>query len=778
MRGLNSTLLGSLVALLLLICACGCSTVRLENPYEIEYDPNCGLDENDIRAHFNLHRGRWWNHYARGLWLLAGRNYAAAREDFRNAIRERYEDKGSARTYGMHFKDYFPHRESGIAFCLEGERETHVADKEKLFREAIDELKISIGQEESSKAKFYLRRATAGFWSTTQADFKPPVVGIANSTIDRWADVPTLYTNRYAATLEIRANDPQSGIAAVWIGDRRLFIESVTEDFNEPTVVAIDSQDKTKTVVVKAIDLAGNESWPVIVRLVVDTTPPTAAIKVHPDAQSLLGGHIPVEIAATDDRGLKSIQVGEDPYDSRECRGQVEWKGTFYAKPSARELAVKVADRAGNITATSITVEPRQLISRRRDQYLFYDWPSLRYDDGQWNGIFTDRPRLSTRGSHLLQVYPVKTHSLHTHIGHLAVQRLASYQPRPTAPKFVFRDFLGVSIVRTSYDTYVLQGEIRNAKGPVRIGITVDGKVLKSKRVVEKGDRVIFGECIPLPNYNQERRIAVEASFQDGTVISEPNLCVKRVSDCISEPNSVYGLMLLPLEEKQTPSDPNGQHEDPKRAHDVVLDALRTCKLHDPNDPNHSYPRFNCKALEMWTESRITDELGRLQAADSSPETKFAKLADKYRNEQGLQVDLGFFGEIIEDANSLEIILRVVDVKNKELLFRRIDIFGSKGDYAWCTNGLISKLHKTIRRVHGEITCEPRGGMIVIDRGSYDGVFHRMDVGLYRPLENGCFDRLGHATIRDVRRGSSAIQVKNRLVWNNICNSNAIVISK
>lgn len=61
--------------------------------------------------------------------------------------------------------------------------------------------------------------------------------------------------------------------------------------------------------------------------------------------------------------------------------------------------------------------------------------------------------------------------------------------------------------------------------------------------------------------------------------------------------------------------------------------------------------------------------------------------------------------------------------------------------------------------------------MIVIDRGRNDGVFHRMDVGLYERLGNGCFDRLGHAIIKDVRRDSSAIQVTDRLVWNNIRNS-------
>lgn len=771
MGKLYSGVLGSFVALLLLTCTCERSTVRLRNPYETDYDPNYGMNEDDIRTQFNLHRGRWWNYYVRGSWLLACGRYSAAREDFKIAIGKRDRDKWNARTYGMHFIGYFPHRESGIAFCLEAEKESYVVTKEKLFEQAIDKLKKSLSHEESSKAKFYLKRATAGFWKTTQADITPPVVGIANNAIDRWADVPTLYINRHKVTLEIQASDRQSGIAKVWVGDVKLFIESAQKTFTEDTVVTVDSRDKEKTVVVKAIDLAGNESLPAIVRLVVDTDPPTAAIRAYRDNAVFLDGRIPVQIAAADDQGLKSVQVGQEPYDSRDCRGQTMWEGTFYAKPGVRELSVKVADRAGNVTATTITIEPRQLVSLQRYQYQFYDWPSLRYDDRRWNGILGSTPQLGTQWSHFVQVYPAKTHSFNTHIGYSGVLRLASYQARLPVPELVFREFRRRVTVRTSHDTYVLQGQVRHAKGLEDIRIFVDDEELKSKQVKEKGDFVIFSECVPLPDYDKVRSIKVEASFQDGPPISKSNLRVERVRSCVYEPNAVYSVMLLPLKEKLTPTDPNGRHRDTEGAHDAVLEALRACRLYDPNDPSHAYPRFNCEALKMWSVAKIARELNRLGVAKDSPERKFTKLANKYRNEQELQIDLGFYGDITEDANSLEIVLGVINVKNKELLFRRIDIFGRNGDYARCTKGLISKLQTKIRRVRGKIDHRPEGGKVVIGCGSDDGVFHRMDVGFYEPRANGCFDKLGDASIMDVRRDSSAVQVSDRLEWNNIRNS-------
>jgi hypothetical protein len=781
MKKLYSISRAIFVALLFLIFVYGCSTVSLENPYETEYNPNDGIGKDDIYSHFNIHRGRWWNHYARGSWFLAGDHYVAARQDFRRAIKFRGEDKAGARTYGMHFKDYFPHRDSGIAFYLEGVNEYSVAVKEKLFQEAIRELTISIGQEPSSKAKFYLRLATEGYWTATQTDMKPPVISIANSELYRWTDLPTLYTNKYAAKLEIQASDSQSGIAAVSINDRELFIESVENDFNESTVVGIDPLVKTKEVQVKAVDLAGNKSWPVSVKLIVDTIPPTAAIRVNPDKGSMLNGRLRVEIAVSDDKGLKSIRIGDDPYDTWECHGQVKWEGTFYAKLGVRKLTVKVSDLAGNVTANDITLEPEQLISNWVEQYKLYEGPSLSYSGRYWDDIFVARLRAKAFQTRTSQFFPVQASYVKTTVGQFGMQNLASYQTRPAIPQLLLRDFQDSNSVQTSHNTYILQGEVRHAGGSATVVITVDNELLDAKRVVERGDYFIFSESIPLPDYGKKRSVVVQATAQDGTLIKEFHLNVERVSDYISEPNSVYGVVLLPLKEIQTPSDPYDLHKDFKRANNVVLDALRACKLYHPSDPNHSFPRFNCKALDTW--DKMTDELNKLGVAESPPETKFTELANKYYDKMGLEIELGFFGEIIEDADSLEIILSVINIRKEEFLFRRIDIFGEKGDYEWCRDGLISKLQKTIRRFYGEVSCSrEQGGLAVINCGRNDGVLQNMGVLLYKPSRNGSLSLICDATVEDVRRNSSAIQFMSNLQRNNVCDIGsglkALAISK
>lgn len=92
-------------------------------------------------------RHRWWNYYARGLSASENRHHGAAIADLQTALETRDRDRYMARTYGMHFVDYFPHRELGIVYW-----EIHrLADAE-------DHLEKSIAQTPTAKAIYYLDR--------------------------------------------------------------------------------------------------------------------------------------------------------------------------------------------------------------------------------------------------------------------------------------------------------------------------------------------------------------------------------------------------------------------------------------------------------------------------------------------------------------------------------------------------------------------------------------------------------------------------------------------
>jgi hypothetical protein len=115
-------------------------------------------------------RGRWWNYYDRGVAYSEKVDWDRALADLKKAASMRDRDQRMARTYGMHFIDYFPHRELGIVHLGLG-------DVEK----AIKELETSIAQEESARAMFYLNRARrAAIEKKGARGITPPVIVVTS----------------------------------------------------------------------------------------------------------------------------------------------------------------------------------------------------------------------------------------------------------------------------------------------------------------------------------------------------------------------------------------------------------------------------------------------------------------------------------------------------------------------------------------------------------------------------------------------------------------------
>jgi len=103
-------------------------------------------------------RAEWWNYQERGMSYLEGGCLEPALKDIEQAIKLRNQivpkkeklegvacDQRRARTYGMHFVDYFAHRERGIILYQMGR-----------LKEAKQELEFSLSCVESNKAQFYL----------------------------------------------------------------------------------------------------------------------------------------------------------------------------------------------------------------------------------------------------------------------------------------------------------------------------------------------------------------------------------------------------------------------------------------------------------------------------------------------------------------------------------------------------------------------------------------------------------------------------------------------
>lgn len=110
--------------------------------------------------------GKWYNYYETGLKEMERGNWARAIENFKEALKTQDRDIKTIKTYGMHFIEYFPHREIGICFYHLGQPDL-----------AKNELIISIKQEYSARAQEYLSKL--GVTSISEVPVQPPVIPAA-----------------------------------------------------------------------------------------------------------------------------------------------------------------------------------------------------------------------------------------------------------------------------------------------------------------------------------------------------------------------------------------------------------------------------------------------------------------------------------------------------------------------------------------------------------------------------------------------------------------------
>jgi tetratricopeptide (TPR) repeat protein len=145
-----------LLTLLVILSYSGCADRLLPSAYVKD-----GKEYGKVKGAFFGHQ--WWHYYERAISYADGEFYEEALEDLKEAVDRRKKDQRMARTYGMHFIDYFPHRELGIVYY-------QISDLEK----AKTELEKSLRQFPSAKARFYLDRVRKALLEQEAEELPPP----------------------------------------------------------------------------------------------------------------------------------------------------------------------------------------------------------------------------------------------------------------------------------------------------------------------------------------------------------------------------------------------------------------------------------------------------------------------------------------------------------------------------------------------------------------------------------------------------------------------------
>ena len=312
-----------LAVLLLGTVGCGCATQE-------------GLERDGQRYGVTkgVFRGRWWSYYERGTSYLAGEFYAEAEADFGQALVGRGRDTWQARTYGLHFVEYFPNRELGVACYHLGRLD-----------EAEDHLKRSLTQIDTARAHHYLDLVAKA--KIAKGDLEDA----AAPSVETSLGGGLLVADR-AVAMAVRATD-DVGVSAVAVNGRTLPQRGSAEDITfEDEILFVEG---THEIRVEASDLADKEAAQTVT-VEVDLTGPTIGIFSPEDAAVTDAGSVRVEGTCIDKNGVTSVALDGRELARSEGETKVDFATELALKDGENVFVVVAKDAAGNETRSAVAV--------------------------------------------------------------------------------------------------------------------------------------------------------------------------------------------------------------------------------------------------------------------------------------------------------------------------------------------------------------------------------------------------------------------------------------
>lgn len=323
MKILKGTLLLWLVAALA-ACAVG---PRPQDPRYVRDGKAYGVTK-------GLFRSRWWNFYERGASFSDGKFWREAEDDLRTALRLRSKDQRRARTYGLHFVDYFPHRELGV-----------VLYQQERYEESVKELTTSLETVKTARAEFYLDRARKALIQARGQDTGAPVIVLESPAREE------VLSNSLKWTVSGTVRD-DTLVKEVSVNGIPVRVDVAVPEV--PFRVEVDLKGGANPVAVLASDLAGNTA--LVKRTVfADRSGPVLSLN-EPTERTIPGPNVRLKGFASDDSLIASIVVnGRELLDRP--RREVVLDHPLDLSGQRDRVRVEAADEAGNRTLAEIRLE-------------------------------------------------------------------------------------------------------------------------------------------------------------------------------------------------------------------------------------------------------------------------------------------------------------------------------------------------------------------------------------------------------------------------------------
>lgn len=333
-----------LCTLALISCATTVSHIGTDNWHNY-FKP--GHTKEEITKNFNLHRGKWWNYYIRGRWFAEGEFWDEAVQDFQKALSLRSVDLRSARSYGMHFLEYFAHRELGITYY----------NQEK-FDDAKRELETSLSTAESSRAKFYLNKCNETLLKKSKVERESPQIKVSSYADGEMVNSPVVKLLGFASG--------DGYINDISIQGKRVFVELAAQQvpFNE----AVKLIPGDNIICLEASDFLGKRVLRKL-KITFDTRPPILYlddIQVKQKNGTFIAS---IKGAVTDNYALKEFSLNNKAI-YLESATKVDFDEEI-PLTGEKNISFTVTDIAGNITQGEYHLESKSsLLPRNQNGIL------------------------------------------------------------------------------------------------------------------------------------------------------------------------------------------------------------------------------------------------------------------------------------------------------------------------------------------------------------------------------------------------------------------------
>lgn len=292
-------------------------------------------DGTDYSAVEGVFRGRWWSYYERGVNLMRGGFYEAAAADFRKAIDGRSRDSWQARTYGLHFVEYFPNRELAVALQKLGR-----------FEESQMYLERSLKRIDTARAHHYLdlaKREQIARGSMTDKSAPSLSINLDDRILTADLDV----------AMQISSTD-DTGVEVMTVNGEELYQRGSAEAISYESTVSFG--EGTHQITIEATDLADKVTT-VTREVTVDLTGPTVGIR-EPEA-ALITEASSVRLIGTtvDVNGLDTIRLDDRVLEEATTgQNRLGFDTALPLQDGENTFVLMASDRAGNETRTAINV--------------------------------------------------------------------------------------------------------------------------------------------------------------------------------------------------------------------------------------------------------------------------------------------------------------------------------------------------------------------------------------------------------------------------------------